>query len=360
MARQVVRCLAAPPVQRDDDLDEEIQAKPVAYGISSFSPDPPAPVKRAFVAPKLQREEEDEEDDLVKASPLHGLDGGDVETSVAQTIQRARGSGSALDPRTRYGMESAFGADFGGVRVHTDAQADTLNRSLNARAFTMGNDIFFRQGEYRPGSSEGKQLLAHELTHTVQQRRGADGLVQRDNWLERRKRIVARFLFKSLPAHTYRFDTRTPAQLRETGGLQPWNAAGNITIREHVDNAYQNGLRQGQQTKYDSQFVSTGGYGMLKRIDPTFVQQILNTNIYKIDTALASQTGNFNDVNDYYDRLGVDRPYSTQREWLKEGGISYEAIVGWMPGITYADQIDPQTGDAPDEGALQGWQAMPP
>jgi hypothetical protein len=66
-------------------------------------------------------------------------------------------------------MESAFGADFGGVRVHTDAQADGLNRLLNARAFTTGHDIFFRRGEYSPGSSTGRELLAHELTHVVQQ-----------------------------------------------------------------------------------------------------------------------------------------------------------------------------------------------
>jgi hypothetical protein len=66
-------------------------------------------------------------------------------------------------------MESVFGADFAGVRVHTGTKSDAINRSLNARAFTTGNDIFFRKGEYNPGSTGGKELLAHELTHTVQQ-----------------------------------------------------------------------------------------------------------------------------------------------------------------------------------------------
>jgi hypothetical protein len=55
------------------------------------------------------------------------------------------------------------------VRVHTSAAADGLNRSLNARAFTTGRDIYFRQGHYNPGSSGGRELLAHELTHVVQQ-----------------------------------------------------------------------------------------------------------------------------------------------------------------------------------------------
>jgi len=66
-------------------------------------------------------------------------------------------------------MEPAFGANFGGVRVHSDSGADSLNRSLSARAFTTGQDIFFKQGEYNPGTSGGRELLAHELTHVVQQ-----------------------------------------------------------------------------------------------------------------------------------------------------------------------------------------------
>ena len=88
---------------------------------------------------------------------------------VEQVIQRARGSGQVLDSKVRTQMESAFGADFGDVRVHTDTQADTLNRELNARAFTTGQDIFFRNGAHSPGTSRGRELLAHELTHVVQQ-----------------------------------------------------------------------------------------------------------------------------------------------------------------------------------------------
>ena len=88
---------------------------------------------------------------------------------VEESIQRARGGGQPLDGGVRAQMESAFGTDFGGVRTHTGAEADALNRALNARAFTTGGDIFFRGGEYQPGSSSGRELLAHELTHVVQQ-----------------------------------------------------------------------------------------------------------------------------------------------------------------------------------------------
>lgn len=96
---------------------------------------------------------------------------GDAEAApeVEEAIQRNRGNGQSLDGKVQAQMESAFGVDFGGVRVHTDAEADTLNRALDARAFTTGQDIFFRQGEYNPNSSSGRELLAHELTHVVQQ-----------------------------------------------------------------------------------------------------------------------------------------------------------------------------------------------
>lgn len=66
-------------------------------------------------------------------------------------------------------MEGAFGADFSAVRIHQGASSDRLNSELNARAFTTGPDVFLRSGEYRPASTSGSELLAHELTHVVQQ-----------------------------------------------------------------------------------------------------------------------------------------------------------------------------------------------
>jgi Domain of unknown function (DUF4157) len=102
-----------------------------------------------------------------------GGDGGDMD-AIERSIDQARGGGQGMDHGTRTRMESAFGADFSGVRIHTDARADGLSQSLSARAFTTGRDVFFRQGEYSPGSSSGRELLAHELTHVVQQ--NGDGI----------------------------------------------------------------------------------------------------------------------------------------------------------------------------------------
>lgn len=99
--------------------------------------------------------------------------GGEVGQELEEAIEGARGSGQSLEAGLRARMEQSFGRDFGGVRLHTDARADALNRSLQARAFTTGQDIFFRQGEYHAGDSAGQELIAHELAHVAQQGDGA-------------------------------------------------------------------------------------------------------------------------------------------------------------------------------------------
>lgn len=80
--------------------------------------------------------------------------------------------GSPLDHETRADMEGRFGNDFGDVRVHTDGAAHESARSVNAQAYTVGSNIVFQQGNYNPGTDAGKHMLAHELTHVVQQRNG--------------------------------------------------------------------------------------------------------------------------------------------------------------------------------------------
>lgn len=98
------------------------------------------------------------------------LPGGTVHPSVAEAIGQARGSGHSVPADVRAKVEPKVGDDFSDVRLHTDAQADSLARSVSARAFTTGSDVFFAAGEYQPSSSSGQELLAHELTHVTQQR----------------------------------------------------------------------------------------------------------------------------------------------------------------------------------------------
>ena len=161
-----------PMVQRQEE-DEELMMKPVA----------------GQQVQAVQRQEEEEELQMepvaVQQEPVAVQQepdavhqdgsfeaGSDLETRLAAE----KGGGSPLPDEVRGYMEPRFGADFGNVRVHTGNTSTQLSRDLGARAFTHGQDIHFQDGTYDPGSSSGKRLLAHELTHTVQQ--GAANRVQ--------------------------------------------------------------------------------------------------------------------------------------------------------------------------------------
>jgi hypothetical protein len=99
---------------------------------------------------------------------------GEVHPAVQDTISSTRGSGSSLDGGVQDRMSESLG-DLSDVRVHTDETADRLNRSVSARAFATGSDVYFAKGEYNPGSSDGDRLIAHELAHVVQQRGAPSG-----------------------------------------------------------------------------------------------------------------------------------------------------------------------------------------
>src|SRR6185295_8434198 len=95
--------------------------------------------------------------------------------AISDKINSTKGNGRTLDTDTKDFMESRFGADFSGIKIHTGNEAAQMSRDIQAKAFTTGHDIYFNEGQYQPHSSEGKNLLAHELTHTLQQ----SGIIQR-------------------------------------------------------------------------------------------------------------------------------------------------------------------------------------
>src|SRR5215467_2445597 len=101
-------------------------------------------------------------------------------SSAAAPIVRAglRSSSQPLDGDTRDFMEARFGHDFGQVRVHADSRASDSARDVNAKAYTVGKDLVFQAGHYRPETDLGKRLLAHELTHVAQQRGADPGLTE--------------------------------------------------------------------------------------------------------------------------------------------------------------------------------------
>lgn len=94
---------------------------------------------------------------------------GNLNQDISDAIQKKRGGGSALPEDLRRDAEERLGSDFSGVRLHTDEEADHLSRSVSARAFTVGQDIFFKRGVYTPGARAGRETLIHELTHVIQQ-----------------------------------------------------------------------------------------------------------------------------------------------------------------------------------------------
>jgi hypothetical protein len=132
--------------------DEELQMKRIQRSESGEAEDEELQMKR-----DLQRK------------PVDMSGSFDVEQDVESKISAKAGSGQTIPDVNRQMFESSMGHDFSGVNVHADSESDGLNKQLGARAFTTGSDIFFRQGEYNPASSGGQELLAHELTHVVQQ-----------------------------------------------------------------------------------------------------------------------------------------------------------------------------------------------
>lgn len=130
-------------------------------------------------SPSLQRNTLEEDELQMRPTP-EAVAGGPASDSLESAISQARGSGQALDPNLKQQMGQAMGADFSGVTIHADSQADQLNRSIQAKAFTTGKDIFFRQGAYQPSSRDGQELIAHELTHVVQQSASVGYKLQRD------------------------------------------------------------------------------------------------------------------------------------------------------------------------------------
>lgn len=127
--------------------------------------------KPVEITPLVQRKKPEEEETL-QAEELEGK-APEVNASLESRIDSLKGGGAALPDAARSFFEPRFGSDFSAVRVHNDARAGELARSVNALAFTVGSDIVFGSGQYAPETGHSKSLLAHELTHVVQQRGSA-------------------------------------------------------------------------------------------------------------------------------------------------------------------------------------------
>jgi hypothetical protein len=117
--------------------------------------------------PVVQQPEEEEEE-LIMAKWISGKVPA-VTYDLEPLLNRSKGGGHPLTEQTRSFMENRFGMDFSQVKVHTDSHAVEMARALNAEAFTSGQDVYFAAGKYNLDSVQGKRLIAHELTHVIQQ-----------------------------------------------------------------------------------------------------------------------------------------------------------------------------------------------
>jgi len=120
----------------------------------------------------VQKKEQDKEESVQKKTeekeePLQKKE----EEKPVSTIEHnlKKGGGNPLEKDIKLEMENFFGVDFSSIRIHTDGKAAAMCHEMGAQAFTNGTDIYFNKGKYNPNSIQGKKLLAHELTHTVQQ-----------------------------------------------------------------------------------------------------------------------------------------------------------------------------------------------
>ena len=152
--------------KKDEDFgkaNEQVQMKPI---FDSAAEQPPEGVQRKCA--DCAKEEAVQRKTDVLPSGVGGTEGV-ASSDLSSRLSASKGGGQPLLADTRSSMESAMGADFSNVRVHTGSEAVQMSEGINAQAFTHGSDVYFNEGKYDTGSSSGKHLLAHELTHTVQQ-----------------------------------------------------------------------------------------------------------------------------------------------------------------------------------------------
>jgi hypothetical protein len=182
-------------LQRQEEEEEEAQPKRENPG-SEIQRQPmeeeeeEAQPKREAADREVQRQPVQEEEEPLQMQAEEEEEAVQTKTQHSQSttasprfynqLAGSKGSGSPLQRSTQAEMSSGIGADFSNVRIHTDSRAAEMSRNIQAKAFTVGNHIYFNKGEYNPQHAEGKRLLAHELTHTVQQGAVQRKVIQRD------------------------------------------------------------------------------------------------------------------------------------------------------------------------------------
>lgn len=161
--------------QQDSNAANQRAQKTIVSGLASRSPPVPTVQRQVSSFPDDSEEKLEEEKRIQrkgKAKPLIG-------NALEQRLSASAGSGGRLPQNVQVQMENSFGASLDRVRIHANRESGEISRSLNAEAFTYGNDIYFGANRYNLATNSGIELLAHELTHTLQQTGVRRKMIQR-------------------------------------------------------------------------------------------------------------------------------------------------------------------------------------
>ncbi len=160
----VVQQKAISPIQRLSTTPEE---EKVSSNDERMERDKEKPFQKKSAGPEKEKEEDKSTAKVQKKQAESSS--ATVSPQLSTRVENSSGKGSALPKKALNEMNNSFGRDFSEVRIHHDGESASMNKELEAHAFTHGRDIYFNQGKFNPENAEGKFLLAHELTHVLQQ-----------------------------------------------------------------------------------------------------------------------------------------------------------------------------------------------
>lgn len=266
-----------------------------------------------------------------------------VPVITAARIHGRRGAGSPLPVRERAFFEPRFGGSFAHVRVHADSESSWLARELNARAFTVGRDVFFASGEYRPGTIEGRHLLAHELTHVVQQAGNDHG------------RVIRRWDVGAAPAPAGWDVVTDPAHLRRLNDAE--DIVRSVLTRRRCQNFFRDRCEAGfGADPLDRVFNDTEVYlipnddNVFGESDPAAMQMAFNLRAFRIGSWFMASTL----LHEMMHCCTPASPSGRADELRAENAV--EACRLYTPWI---NTVSPRAGGVGSRVTIQGWNFGP-
>lgn len=342
-------------------LEQEIKSQTQgAQGAASAAALIPA------VAAKVRADIEADKAEKAKAKPsgifFKGREGGPNDAADPKAIQAQLQGGEAIPSQVRSSFESAMGQDFSGVRVHTGTTATKLSNDLNARAFTVGRDIAFGAGEYKPGTPVGDALIAHELAHVAQQGGGAAGEVAQksesahDGPLEQDADDAAAGAVVSIWGGVKEgaLGLARKAGARLKSGLKLQRCGGDPKKEEmrkkreeerQEEEEKRRKKKEEEQKRYDDREKNIGGMG--KHIANRM--QVINdhmrqhrTGPYDSGVWYEHQVQGTQDwkpeyKDGYSKAAGLTKPSGARYTWMLTSGTAAGALHAWFAGLTIAD-----------------------